>query len=275
MKIQMIMKTKMIEFTRAAVVLGSFVAQSAMAASTITFETAGDYTNNFRSPFAGNQGLSQTGPTDLTNDWLACTNNGGTGGAFVAVYDTTPLDGATTRNLFSGSIRVEFDVSVADALSSFGVSLLNATNGATDSIMALCNLDNNSVTNETLRFWRDGANFSSSAGTQVGASVVGSSGLNLSPEATPVFGHVTFELLVGDVSPTVTLTVGDFSQTTTLYVNADIPSSYEVAFRVFDGSNTTLGTTKLDNIQITPIPEPSALALLGMGLGGMWLRRRR
>ena len=54
--------------------------------------------------------------------------------------------------------------------------------------------------------------------------------------------------------------------------------NYQISFGVIDVSNNQLGSgLLLDNIRVTPVPEPSTLALAGLGVLGMagLIRRRR
>ncbi len=195
-------------------------------------------------------------------------SNGGT----VGIYDLTPGDGATNQNLFAGDLTVEFDISTAQGTSSVGIHFLDPAN-QNNNLLALVNLDNNLVTNETIRFFRDGN--LPSAGTLVGAAVNGDGGLNISPDSAPVWGHVVVDYIAdnGSGAPQLTLTIGSFSVTSAYLASDTLPSNVEVGFRMYDVNGT--GTLKLDNLQIIVVPEPGSAALLGLGLGGWLLLRRQ
>jgi hypothetical protein len=195
----------------------------------------------------------------------------------VGIYDTSPGDVDVTQNLFAGDFRVEFDISGVQAGSSFGVVLINPDeiNFRADNLLALFNLDNSGTT-DLIRFFRDGNSpyNNGSAGTLVGTAVSGNSGLDVSSDAAPVWGHFRMDYTVVAGVPQMTLTVGSLSATSTFAASDALPSAVEVAFRVFDAT-ATQGTAKLDNFQITLVPEPGSAALLGLGLGGWLLLRRQ
>ena len=262
-----------------AVILGLALTRTSLAVGPIDFETTGDLANNFRlnTNTVNSSRLSQIGPS-VDNDFIAHNNNPfNSSSTTVGIYDTSPGDVDATQNLFSGAFSVEFDISAVQTASSFGVVLINPDeiNFRTDNLLALFNLDN-SGTLDTIRFFRDGNSpfNNGSAGTLVGTAVNGDSGLNVSSDATPVWGHFKMDYTVATGIPQMTLTVGSFIATSAFDATNALPASVEVAFRIYDPSGTD-GTAKLDNFQITLVPEPTSAALIGLGLGAVLVKHRR
>ena len=239
----------------------------------IDFETAGDLVNNFRLPYNGYL-TSQTSLGGSFNNYIVHSNSPfNSNGATIGIYDLTPADGAATQNLFAGDLTVEFDISAGQAASSFGVLFIDPAN-QNNNLLALLNLDNNLATNETVRFFRDGG--LPSAGTIAGAAVNGDGGLTVSPDSAPVWGHVVVGYTADNGSgvPQLTFTMGSFSATSLFSSEHALPSTVEVGFRIFD-LNASAGNARLDNFQVTVVPEPGSAALMGMGLGAWLLARRQ
>ncbi|NMC82647.1 MAG: PEP-CTERM sorting domain-containing protein [Armatimonadetes bacterium] len=272
------MKNRVVGTSASAFILGLALAQTSLAVGPIDFETAGDLANNFRlnTNTVNSSRLSQIGPS-VDNDFIAHNNNPfNSSSTTVGIYDTSPGDVDATQSLFSGAFSVEFDISAVQTASSFGVVLINPDeiNFRTDNLLALFNVDN-SGTLDTIRFFRDGNSpfNNGSAGTLVGTAVNGDSGLNVSSDAAPVWGHFKMDYAVNAGVPQMTVTVGNFSATSAFDAAHALPSSVEVAFRIYDLSGD--GSAKLDNFQITSVPEPTSAALIGLGLAAALLNYRR
>ena len=272
------MKKTFVGTSLAAVILGLALTRTSLAVGPVDFETTGDLANNFRlnTNTVNSSRLSQIGPS-VDNDFIAHNNIPfNSSSTTVGIYDTSPGDVDAAQNLFSGNFRVEFDVSGVQGGSSFGVVLINPDeiNFRTDNLLALFNLDNSGTT-DLIRFFRDGNSpfNNGSAGTLVGTAVNGYSALNVSSDAAPVWGHFKVDYTVTAGVPQMTVSVGYFSATSAFDVAHALPSSVEVAFRIYDLSGD--GSAKLDNFQIISVPEPTSAALIGLGLGALLVKYRQ
>ncbi len=273
------MKKTVVGITLTTVTIGLALTRTSLAVGPIDFETAGDLANNFRlnTNTVNSSRLSQIGPS-AGNDYIAHNNSPtDSSSTTVGIYDTSPGDVNATQSLFTGPFSVEFDISGAQATSSFGVLLINPDENGfrTDNLLALFNLDVTGTT-DRMRFFRDGNSpfNNGSAGTLVGAATDGNAGIDASPDSAPFWGHLKLDYSVIAGVPQMTLTVGNLSATSTYLTTDALPSSVEVAFRVFD-VNGTDGTAKIDNFQISSVPEPTSAALIGLGLGAVLLNYRR
>lgn len=67
-----------------------------------------------------------------------------------------------------------------------------------------------------------------------------------------------------------------YTSTFALPVAADNQASLYLRFTNVEAAvSAATGSNRIDNIAVTVVPEPSAIALVGLGLGGMFLRRRQ
>ncbi len=239
--------------------------------------TSNQFTNNFRligsaSAFAGT--VAQTDPADAgepNNDYVfqAAT----TPGVVNYLYDTTPTNTSDANQTFAGNLTITMDISAVQADSSFGIHLIDTSN-FNNNLLAVFNLDRSSAptTTDRIRFFKDGGIATGAAGTLItGGDLSGLSGLNVSPEATPVFGTMTV-----NYAPTTgifSLSLGTLSHSVTVDV-ADRITNPAIAFRLGD-SSTTAGSAKIDNFTVVPEPTTFAMLLGGFGLLLGFQRRRR
>lgn len=56
--------------------------------------------------------------------------------------------------------------------------------------------------------------------------------------------------------------------------DAGLPSQYQ-GIDIWADGGTSQGSFYIDNLRLDAVPEPSSIALLGLGAGGLFLRRRR
>jgi hypothetical protein len=249
----------------AAAVVGAAVLASGTVAHAVTvldFETAGQFTGNFRKVSGPGNG-AQTGPA-AGNDYvnLAGTSN------FTSIYDTTPADAAeqTVFSVAQGSpVSVTTDVRFTSATSSFGVYFVDPTNEA-NAYLALLNFDQTS-SSELVRFASNGVPTTGGAGTLVTGTP--------SPGdvvASGQFATATFTYAIDAANhPVLSVTVGSATSSTTFDTITSPLTTVELAIR--DSAQGT-GQNGFDNIAFpTPVPEPTALGMLG--LGGLLLRRHR
>lgn len=257
----------------------SNVASAAIVAGPFDFETTGQYTGNFLGVSDAGQ-ISQT--TGLANNYVQYANVAAQNGAFY--YGTSA--NTSLEPTFSGAFTVQFDVSAVTANSAFGVYLVNPANTG-NSLLAYFNLDT-SGTSDMIRFFMNGdpANATSTAGTKLttgitgtggtlsSGSFTGNSGLNVSNDkdtqtpGTPVFGtmDVTYTPGISPNTTTLSLSLGSLSATAVIPDSEEIINP-EIAIRMVDAGNNVPGTAKMDNFEIiSAVPEPSTLALFGIGL---------
>lgn len=250
------MRLKFLTFLMAAL-----IGAEARGAVMLDFETAGQYSNNFRK-IAGPGNPTQTGPSD-DNDYVTLTGTSN----FTAVHDTSPGD-STERTSFTVSpgspLTFSADLRFATNTSSFGLYIVDATNEAAG-YLALLNF-NQTVDNELIRFASNAVPNTGGAGTLV----AGDSGNVIAPNE---FANVTFTYSI-DVNnhPVLSVTAGSLSDSIT-FETIDAPlTNVELAVRV---SSQGAGINDFDNVNIQGvlIPEPASLGLLGWA--ALLLTRRR
>ena len=248
----------------AEVIVGPFNFETGSAATN-------QYTSNFRETAFGAYLTPMDPSVAATNHYVVHDNLGAIGGT-IAVYDPTPgtVDAETG---FSGAFSVQFDVSAAQASSSFGIYFFDTTVTA-NNLLALVNLDANG-TQETVRVFQDRALTDPTPGSQIGSTFTASSDLNISPDATPVFGtlQLTYTPVVGG-GATVGVTLGTLSTSFNIAA-ADTIVNPGIALRINDISSSA-GTAKIDNFQVSTIPETGVSVLsLGCGILCLLIQRRR
>ncbi len=259
--------------------LAGVLSIGAMAAGTnaavnLDFETEGQFSSNFR--LLEDEGTTGSGaPTatqsdnGIANDYLRIT--GGSGGSrYTTVYDTTPAN-ATVRDTFAAGVTIELDARLSRSGQSIGIYLIDGDAAAENSAyLALFNVDQ-SGSNDLIRF-SSNANPSSSTSTNTGTltgDISGNSGYNNS--ATD-FVHLTLTYNIDDQNrPVLDLRVGDDDFGGSITFETAAFSTVGIGFRASTSGQFTLD---LDNIRITPVPEPASIALLAGAAAGL-LRRRR
>lgn len=260
-----------------ALLLGQSGLQAGVVAGPFDFETAGQYANNFYAVSAATETGQSTG---LANNYVQLNDIAGQNGAFY--YGTSANTGSEPT--FSGAFTVQFDVSAVTVGSAFGVYLVNPANTA-NSLLAYFNLDY-SGTSDEIRFFMNGdpANATSTAGTKITSGITGiggalssgtysgNSGLNVSGDnytsGTPVWGtmDVTYTPGTSPNTTTLSLALGSLSATAVIPDSEEIINP-EIAVRLVDAGNNVPGTAKIDNFEITSVPEPSVFALMSAALG--------
>ena len=238
---------------------------SAHAATSFDFETAGQYANNFRK-IAGPGVGTQTGPS-AGNDYVALTAPSN----FVSVYDATPAD-AGQKNVFAVSqgspVTVSADLTFNSGTSSFGVYFVDPTDES-KGYLALLNF-NQSGTNELIRFSTDASPSTNGAGTLTNGSPAATDIVTGFVPTTATFSYA----LDASNHPVLSVTVGSFTSSATFPSVASPLTSVELALR---DSAQNSGENDFDNVVLpdsTVVPEPTSLAMLGLGVGGLLLRRR-
>jgi hypothetical protein len=243
---------------------------SAMGALITDFSSPTAFADNFRSV------LDDGNTTTLQNGNFVsniAVNPSASGGAEIFVYDTTPGDSTTgTQSTFSGSSIISFDIRAAQANSSFAILIINPADeaGAVHQY-ALFNFDNSTPGGDRIRI---------GSGAQIiGGSGIGNVALDIS-EDTPVtvgtaFNTATLTYSQGlNNAAVITFSIGAFTRTATLANNSYL-ANFEVGVRAFDAVNTTEGGVDFTNFNVSQVPEPSSLALLGLGTLGVLARRSR
>jgi hypothetical protein len=247
----------------APAMLGLMAAPSARAAypfDLMTFDTASTVstTVNYNPPPVitrydyGGSGPNATHSTgwDGTVD-----NTGNSGGSIVqsANFDSSAGQAAgftldITNNLPVQASNLSFDIRLAPG-SAFSTLTGPGTSGASSGFMQVAIRDGN-------------YNFTNTGNVFVNGNNAGGNGWNF---GDPTFSgtsdagtweHISIPLSGAD-SAVRAITIQDYDDNN--------------AGRAFTGTVTW----NIDNIQLTPAPEPASLALLGIGLPGLLMRRRR
>lgn len=243
------------------------VAQGALLAD-FTSPTA--FADNFRSTLEDPNTTTSQGGNAYVSTFGH--NPSTVGGAEIYLYDTTPGDStAETRSTFSGASIISFDIRAAQANSSFAILIVNpASEGTAAHQYGLFNFDNVDPAGDRIRI---------GSGAEINSGGIGTVALNAS-EDTPVtigtdFTTATLTYSQGANNAAVlTFSVGSFSRTATLANNSYL-STFEVGIRSFDADSVTEGGLDFTNFNVSPIPEPSALALVALASVGMLGSRRR
>lgn len=258
-------------FAQKALLLSAAVSVVGLAqgvnAAVITFEGSTDITDNF-TVMAGTVTRSSNG---ASNDYmLVKSDDGKTSGSASVVYDTTPIDGATTKNLFTltpggDALTVKYEISRNSSGTNSGVGVYFIKgDDRTQGYVAYLNVDSSGT---------DNIRFSSSANP----STAGVAGLSANY-------HGDFANAASFVPVTVTYSVNASNQGIMSLAfgngslsSAVIPSAYtqvEVGLRF--GAQQANGEVRVDNFEvIAPVPEPGTLALAGMSGAALLPRRRR
>jgi hypothetical protein len=261
---------------RSLVALGAAVLAvgTSARAATLDFETAGQFSNNFRKISGPGTG-TQTGPT-AGNDYVSLTAPSN----FVAVYDTTPADG-TVKNVFSvapGSpVSLTADLTFTGSSSpssSFGVYFVDPTNEG-NGYLALLNYDSTGAGTSELVRLATGVNpqTNGAAGLVAGSPSLG----NVITSGVPATATFTYAIDASN-HPVLSVTVGSVTSSATFDTITSPLTSVELAIR-----NSAQGTTgsgfenDFDNVVLpdAAVPEPTSLAAIGLGVGGLVSRRRR
>lgn len=209
-------------------------------------------------------GLTSNG---AANDFIRFSVASGANTSAVAVYDTTPSNGNTTRNTFlDDTVRVDFrSVRSAD---SFGI-VLRLNTSAADGYMFIANINDSGATDRVRIF--EGTS-SSTAGTER-ANLANSTALALDTWYTMEASAVnsgTSVVVTGKI-----FAQGSFTNPIMQATWTDAPGSSNTAAGQIGlrfGRNGTSGATLVDADNFA-VPEPSGLAVLG--LSALLGRRRR
>lgn len=257
--------------------LVSFASVTAYAQVSLDFETAGQYSGNFRNLSSG--GNNTQSSITVANDYLSHDIASSSTNAAALLYDTTPGDTTLgTQSTFSVSspLKVEFDFRATTATSSVGIIFADP-NDASNNILALFNIDNTGTT-DLFRFFKDGTVNTSgvTAGTLSGTnqSVSASTGVDVGS----TFRHYSVTLSVAGTVPTLAVTVGSQTFSNTLGGLTDYDwGNTTVILRLFDAGGTASSTDIwVDNFTISSVPEPSTYAaIFGVAVLGLALSRRR
>lgn len=96
----------------------------------------------------------------------------------------------------------------------------------------------------------------------------GANMVNVGTPTTITFNSTTF-------NPAGPLALVDFSVTTPIVQIGDAWAGQNIGIRIDSMLGTGQGYWDLDNVRLTAVPEPTALSLLAIGLGGVLLARVR
>lgn len=233
-----------------------FVMGGLSHAATYSFSTAGEYDANFRE--LENGGAIGHNPAGYLS-------NTGVNQTVVVAYDTDGVGPGTTLYpvTLGTTLSASADVRFSHA-GSFGI-FFSAVGGGTTYLALL----NPNTGNDQFRFFSGGVMSTGAAGTQDFTNT------STNPVNLGEFTNIgaAFEVLTAN-SVRISLTAGGqtFSRD---YTGITLPSQVEIAFRSYNPAGATSPSLDIDNFTVTdPIPEPSSLALAGLGFAG-WLGRRR
>jgi hypothetical protein len=255
----------------------ALLASPALAVTVVNFEGPNDFANNFSTiPAIAGTNATPIGQGVANSNGFAQQLQTGTGAGGVAL-----LNGVYTASSTPEVFSADFAVAVGNA--SVGFLVVDAAN-PDNNLLALVNVDRTG-TLDRIRGFRDGVYYAlTSAGT--GGSVFDSGdpatlnvGINVSTDATPAFGTLTFRYAVVAGAPQLSIQYGATTTTITGFAAADSITNYQLGLRLFDGRTvvpnepSTLTPAKFDNFTFTPIPEPAVLGSILAG-GLLMLRRK-
>jgi hypothetical protein len=260
-------------------------AKAEVVLESLDFETALDFTNNFRftsNPVASTQTQTSNG---AANDYVATLSAAGSVNARTAIFDKG-VQGIANQNLFAPTvptlgIKVTADIRAASAGSSFGVFIVNPVEGTANTHpLALFSWDTSGL-NDRLRLFSVAQISGNGVGTAVLDNGLSNSGLAVGDTAFAPMSLI-YKQSISDPTAAIfnftvgSITTGDIS----LGANTYLPS-FEIGFRTTDGNSVSISpsvtnTTDFDNLQIIDlVPEPSTYALCAIGFGIVLFIRRK
>jgi hypothetical protein len=206
----------------------------------------------------------------------------------VTLYDTTPID-ASVKNMFSGNMSMSADILISRFNDGKGAGLVTMFNeGAGKTGLALFlqsagNTDGYSIRLEQQTGVGDGFNVANLANSGLGSSILEDTWYRLTLDLAftgadftvtgIVFGHATASnpnsALASQIGSTLIYT--DIAPWTT-----GLSDPYEIGL-VARGVSAVVDTsvTNFDFAGGIPLPEPGSTALLGLGLAGLAMLRRK